>query len=92
LRLVSSRSISSRRWLSILWTASPKVDCVGFEHLTDLRQRHASVGEDADLDEGHDCRWAIPPVTRSIPLRLGQYSDLVIVPHRPHRDAGIAAS
>jgi hypothetical protein len=45
--------------------------CVGFEQLTDLRQRHASVGEGADLDERHDRRCAVPPVTRSIPLRLG---------------------
>ena len=56
---------------------------VGFEHLPDLRQRHAGVGEGADLDEGHDCRCAVPPVTRGIPLRLGQQPDLVIVPHRP---------
>ena len=62
---------------------------VGPEHLTDLRQRHARVGEGTDLDQGHHCRRAIPPVTRGIPVRLGQQPDLVIVPHRPHRHARI---
>ena len=52
-------------------------------------QRYAGLGQRADPDQLHNRRGIVAPVTGVVPLRLRQQPRRVVVPHGPHRDAGV---
>ncbi len=61
----------------------------GIEKLLDPGERHAGVGQGADLDQSHNRGSVVGAVAGVGALGLRQQPDLVVVAYRPHRHPGV---